>query len=725
MKTTRNIAMTDSEAQGLQSTAVGGKRIGEKYVNDPTTQARGVQSFAAGASCESDGEASISLGMGAKAYQRSSASIGKACRSGLTIAEFNDKYATDTQKATAGYDNTKINGGVSGLSIKDNHEDEYSTSYSPSFASGVETKASGWGAFTSGLKNISAADGSATFGNNNTNKGINAFVAGANNEATVPKSFLFGKGLKQTKGDGLAFVIGKYNEDRGDYVFAIGAGTDTNPKNIFTVNKSSGRVDMVGEAYCKAPTVGYESATNNSIINKGILSSLLASKSNATNWSNGSGVATVVLQEAANTSGSSKRTVVAGHNSKATNADGSAIIAGFSNNVASSFYSSILNGKFNEATHNSCVVGGVGNKTTSNDQTIFGQYAAQDTNALFQVGCGTSTDRKDAITINKNGTVYINDLIPKTSSVNLGSRDNNFNTIYTKYYNGNGVNFRPTQFKEDTTNVDIGYGYDAAGAADPAATTPKAHIDTHIFYDGLNRGGLSWIASKGLVPYQSNEVNFDLKSDTNNLIFGAGSSTKTISRYEFKDGVNNTYSPIFRGSAVLNAGVDTSTTYDFTVGSTSVSAGDIVIPAWSKGVCVSSGNDASIWCTNEGVTKFLFYNKFNNTSAWNLSPVEAPSFNATSDKRLKENIVPFTSEKSVLDLPVYTFNFKSDKNKKKHVGCLAQDLQEICPDLVNEDSQGYLSIEESKITYLLLEEVKELKRQVEELKGKINELEGK
>lgn len=399
-----------AKATGENSAAFGGKRTGDKYKNDPTTQARGVQSFAAGASCEADGEASIAMGMGAEAYQRSAVAIGKACKSGLTAEEFNDKYATDAQKATTGYDNTKINGGVPGLSIKDNHEDEYSTSYSSSFASGVETKASGWGAFTSGLNNISAADGAATFGNNNTNSGVNAFVAGANNEATVPKSFLFGEGLKQTKEDGPAFVIGKYNEDKGDYVFAIGAGTDTNPKNIFTVNKSNGRVDMVGEAYCEAPVVGYESATSNSIINKGILSPLLASKSNATNWRNGSGVATVVLQEAANTSGSSKRTVVAGHNSKATNADGSAVLAGYSNDVASSFYSSILNGRFNEATHNSCVVGGVGNKTNSNDQTIFGTYSSLDKDALFIIGNGTGDDsenRNNALTVRKDGRVEV------------------------------------------------------------------------------------------------------------------------------------------------------------------------------------------------------------------------------------------------------------------------------------------------------------------------------
>ena len=96
--------------------------------------------------------------------------------------------------------------------------------------------------------------------------------------------------------------------------------------------------------------------------------------------------------------------------------------------------------------------------------------------------------------------------------------------------------------------------------------------------------------------------------------------------------------------------------------------------------------------------------------------VIAGTFIATSDKRLKENITPFKVEKSILDLPVYKYNFISDGNKKIHVGCLAQDLQEICPEIVNEGQDGYLAIEESKIVYLLLDEVKQLRKEIDELR---------
>lgn len=98
--------------------------------------------------------------------------------------------------------------------------------------------------------------------------------------------------------------------------------------------------------------------------------------------------------------------------------------------------------------------------------------------------------------------------------------------------------------------------------------------------------------------------------------------------------------------------------------------------------------------------------------------VIAKSFNAVSDKRLKENIVEYSPNKSILDLPIYSYNFISDEKKTKKIGCLAQDLKEICPEIVKEDDKGYLSIEENKIVYLLLDEVKKLKKRVDELEAK-------
>lgn len=96
--------------------------------------------------------------------------------------------------------------------------------------------------------------------------------------------------------------------------------------------------------------------------------------------------------------------------------------------------------------------------------------------------------------------------------------------------------------------------------------------------------------------------------------------------------------------------------------------------------------------------------------------LHSKSFAASSDARLKTNIKKYKCEKSILDLPVYNFDFID--GPKNNIGCLAQDLQKICPEIVHEDAEtGYLSIEESKLVYLLLQEIKELKAEVKALKG--------
>ncbi len=96
--------------------------------------------------------------------------------------------------------------------------------------------------------------------------------------------------------------------------------------------------------------------------------------------------------------------------------------------------------------------------------------------------------------------------------------------------------------------------------------------------------------------------------------------------------------------------------------------------------------------------------------------VTANRYKARSDRRLKENIREYTCDNSILNLPVYKYDYIN--GNKNVIGCMAQDLQEICPELVSEDESGYLTIEESKIVYLLLQEVSKLKKEVAELKSK-------
>lgn len=91
--------------------------------------------------------------------------------------------------------------------------------------------------------------------------------------------------------------------------------------------------------------------------------------------------------------------------------------------------------------------------------------------------------------------------------------------------------------------------------------------------------------------------------------------------------------------------------------------------------------------------------------------IQAEWFNASSDRRLKTNISLLNTPKSILDLPIYEFDYINSKHHT--IGCMAQDLQAICPQVVHMDADGFLSIEENKLIYLLLLEVQKLKTLLE------------
>jgi hypothetical protein len=98
-------------------------------------------------------------------------------------------------------------------------------------------------------------------------------------------------------------------------------------------------------------------------------------------------------------------------------------------------------------------------------------------------------------------------------------------------------------------------------------------------------------------------------------------------------------------------------------------------------------------------------------------PISATSFTTTSDIRKKENIEEFKYTKSILDLPIKKFDYID--GPKNQFGCIAQDLQKLYPELVKEDDEGYLSINESKLVYLLMEEVKQLKKELKQVKNDV------
>jgi hypothetical protein len=101
----------------------------------------------------------------------------------------------------------------------------------------------------------------------------------------------------------------------------------------------------------------------------------------------------------------------------------------------------------------------------------------------------------------------------------------------------------------------------------------------------------------------------------------------------------------------------------------------------------------------------------------------------SSDRRLKKNITPFAPmlDKVTALQPVHYF-WRSDEFPDRHFGnsqsdgLIAQDVEQVMPELVATDSDGYKAIDYSKLPLLTIQAVKELKAENDARKAENDEL---
>ena len=90
----------------------------------------------------------------------------------------------------------------------------------------------------------------------------------------------------------------------------------------------------------------------------------------------------------------------------------------------------------------------------------------------------------------------------------------------------------------------------------------------------------------------------------------------------------------------------------------------------------------------------------------------AQSFNTTSDARLKDDIQPLNDAlSSVLQLQGKTYRWKEDHHKQD-IGLIAQEVEQVFPELVTEDANGFKAIAYSRLTAVLIEAIKEQQGQM-------------
>ncbi len=156
--------------------------------------------------------------------------------------------------------------------------------------------------------------------------------------------------------------------------------------------------------------------------------------------------------------------------------------------------------------------------------------------------------------------------------------------------------------------------------------------------------------------------------------------------------------------------------------STNTTTGSLVV---TGGVGISENVNIGGLANIAGVTRLTSNTTSTNTTSGSLvvtggvgisGAVNAFSYNATSDYRIKENVKRLDNSFSVDKLePVVYYN---TVNKRDDIGFIAHKVQEVYPYLVNgeKDSPDYQTLNYIGLIGILVHEVQELKREIAELK---------
>jgi hypothetical protein len=281
------------------------------------------------------------------------------------------------------------------------------------------------------------------------------------------------------------------------------------------------------------------------------------------------------------------------------------------------------------------------------------------------------------------------------------------------YRNAGGSN----QFYVDNTGTGVITNY----------LTGNNSLRSPIFYDSNNTAYyLDPASTSNVVTFRSEALGTNTSGSQNNQ--------NGLSLYGAYTGGLPTYGMLFSGTAGLGTyGGVTATWATYFTMNTSAGRG------WIFRDVNGSGNVASI--NNDGWAQFaasvrspIFYDS-NNTAFYLDASSTGTSLNvagdvvgySSSDIRYKDNVKPIENALDKIDkIKGYTFEWNELSHKqtgKKDIGVIAQEVEEILPEIIDTRDNGYKAVDYPKLTALLIQSVKEQQIIINDLKSRIEKLE--
>lgn len=141
-------------------------------------------------------------------------------------------------------------------------------------------------------------------------------------------------------------------------------------------------------------------------------------------------------------------------------------------------------------------------------------------------------------------------------------------------------------------------------------------------------------------------------------------------------------------------------------------SGEIVV---SNGDGVSGNPTISV---GTGIAKLSANNSFAGTNTFQA--IFATEVNTTSDQRLKENIQTLNN---AVDIVLNLRGVSYLKGGKPEIGLIAQEVEQVLPQVVGEDPSGYKTVAYGNLVGLLVEAIKEQQKTIKELTTRLENLE--
>ncbi|MEQ9402892.1 MAG: tail fiber domain-containing protein [Cyclobacteriaceae bacterium] len=366
----------------------------------------------------------------------------------------------------------------------------------------------------------------------------------------------------------------------------------------------------------------------------------------------------------------------------------------------------------------------------SADESIaIGSFASATATRAVSLGFNLQNNVDESLVIGRNNTV-----LPADMLVTIGNGVDQFNPSNALIMLKNGNTTLHGELTIDVDNVGGNDGYTLPGQDGTA--------DQIMRTDGV--GGLSWsaISPTGAFSTIAN-VTRNASGDytTDDFVFGSpqlndDGDVNHNNRFFFDKG-----SGAFRTGRSENNEWDNRGNYSFAsgIGNFARSYGETVVGTWATDLAGTAGSyqfgerlfvigdgqsdavrqDALTIYKNGSMIIDRFFTQINGDLDVTGNIV---AFNLPSDRNLKMNINKLDSSlEKIIRLEGVSFQWNGIKNidtTSMQSGFIAQEVQEVFPELVKEGKDGYLSMKYIDLIAHLVEAIKELKQENEMLRSK-------